>query len=119
MGVGREEVLGAELNEGTSRLVDTYHAASSSPLAGVAAIHAYERQVPAVARAKIDGLREHYGIEDGVTFWEVHERLDVEHAEAERAILAEVGADGPEAAIVATREALDAWWGFLDAVDVA
>ena len=55
-----------------------------------------------------DGLREHYGIEDGLTFSEVHERLDVEHAEAERAMLAEVGGDDPERAVEATREALDA-----------
>lgn len=65
-----------------------------------------------------DGLCEHYGIEDGLTFWEVHERLDVEHAEAERAMLAEVGGDDPESAVEATREALEAWWGFLDAADV-
>jgi len=119
VGVGRDQVADAKRSPATERLVETYEQAARSPVAGVAAIHAYERQVPAVARAKIDGLREHYGIEVGVTFWEVHERLDVEHAEAERAILAEVGADDPEAAIVATREALEAWWGFLDSVDVA
>ncbi|HUG87693.1 MAG TPA: CADD family putative folate metabolism protein [Actinomycetota bacterium] len=119
VGVGREDVLGAERGVAAERLVESYERAARSPVAGVAAIHAYERQVPAVARAKIDGLREHYGIEEGLTFWEVHERLDVEHAEAERAILAEVGADDPEAAVEATREALDAWWGFLDSVDVA
>jgi len=42
----------------------------------------------------------------------------VKHPEAERAILAEVGGDDPESAVEATREALDASWGFLDAVDV-
>ena len=32
--------------------------------AGVAAVYAYERQVPAVARAKVDGLRAHFGVDD-------------------------------------------------------
>jgi len=71
------------------------------------------------SRAKIDGLRAHYGVEDERTlrFWTVHERLDVEHAGAERDLLAELGDTEPEAVVRATDEALEAWWGFLDAVD--
>jgi pyrroloquinoline-quinone synthase len=82
-------------------------------------MHAYERQVPEVARAKLDGLRDHYAVSDERTtrFWSVHEGLDVEHAEAERGLLAELGRDDQDAAVRATDEALEAWWGFLDAVD--
>ena len=84
---------------------------------GPAHVEPLERQVPDVAGAKIAGLREHYGIEDerALAFWRVHEGLDVEHAEAERDILA--GSD-PEVVLEGTRRALDAWWAFLDAVDV-
>ena len=117
MGVPREDVEGAERNEATRALVETYAKACEDPAAGVAAVHAYERQVPAVAGAKIAGLREHYGVDDErtIAFWKVHEGLDVEHADAERDILA--GSD-PEAVLDGTQRALDAWWGFLDAVDV-
>jgi pyrroloquinoline-quinone synthase len=120
LGVGREDVAEARRSGATEALVETYRRAStSSPVAGLAAVHAYERQVPEVARAKIDGLRDHYGVADERTtrFWSVHERLDVEHAGAERGLLAEMGGDYPDAAVRATGEALDAWWGFLDGVD--
>ena len=121
MGVGRADVAGAARNDATEALVDTYRDASTEgpATAGIAAIHAYEAQVPRVARAKIDGLREHYGVEDHRTlaFWEVHERLDVEHAGAERAMLEDLAAEDPDAALEATDRALSAWWAFLDAVD--
>jgi hypothetical protein len=32
--------------------------------------------------------------------------------------LSKLGQDEPEAVVEATRQALDAWWRFLDAVDV-
>jgi pyrroloquinoline-quinone synthase len=81
----------------------------------VAAIYAYERQVPVVAEAKMIGLRKHYGVEDERTleFWQVHQGLDGEHAKAERRILADAD---PGPVLDATREALDAWWWFLDAI---
>ena len=87
--------------------------------AGVAAVYAYEAQVPRVAQAKIDGLREHYGIDGGpaLEFFEVHGELDVEHSAAERHIVARASADDADDIIEATAEALDAWWDFLTAVD--
>lgn len=119
VGVGRAEVQETDPNSATERLVQTYRDAATSVVGGVAAVHAYEAQVPKVARAKIDGLQAHFGIEDGdgLRFWEVHETLDVEHSEAEREILADLAAAEPQAAETATATALDAWWGFLDAVD--
>ncbi|MGH2740451.1 MAG: CADD family putative folate metabolism protein [Actinomycetota bacterium] len=121
MGVGRDDVRSSQRNEATRTLVETYRRTSArEPVAaGIAAIHAYEAQVPAVSRVKIDGLRKHYGIDDGRTtgFFEVHERLDVEHSGAERAMLEELAEDEPEAAVGATEDALEAWWGFLSAVD--
>lgn len=119
VGISREDVPDAPRNAGTERLVRTYRDAATSVVGGVAAIHAYEAQVPRVARAKIDGLRAHYGVGSGrgLRFWEVHETLDVEHAEAERGILADLSAAEPETAERSTAAALDAWWGFLDAVD--
>jgi pyrroloquinoline-quinone synthase len=121
VGVARSEMAGASANAATQSLLDTYwRTAAEGPVAaGIAAIHAYERQVPAVAEAKIAGLRTHYGISDRRTlaFWEVHRSLDEEHASGERTVLA--GADGRdrEAALQATGDALEAWWRFLDAVE--
>jgi len=121
IGVGREDVESAAPNPATMALLDTYRrAATEAPVAaGVAAVYAYEAQVPRVAGAKIDGLREHYGITEGpaLRFFEVHGELDVEHSAAERNIVAQAPADEADDILEATAEALDAWWDFLTAVD--
>jgi pyrroloquinoline-quinone synthase len=123
IGVSRDDVRAASRNDGTKQLLSTYWSAvNDAPLAaGIAALYAYEGQVPEVATEKINGLRDRYGVDDARTlsFFAVHSTLDVEHSGAERdmiASLASTEAD-EEAALAATRAALDAWWGFLSAVD--
>ncbi len=124
IGADRKSVQGADHNAGTRALLDTYWASvTDGPIAaGIAALYAYEGQVPEVATEKIRGLVEQYGIDDPRTlaFFTVHSTLDVEHSGAERemiAALAPTPAD-EEAVLASTRAALDAWWGFLDAVNV-
>src|SRR5947208_5512604 len=62
IGVSREDVASATPNEATKALVDMYFdvTAEGSVAEGVAALYAYERQVPEVAQSKIDGLAKHY-----------------------------------------------------------
>jgi pyrroloquinoline-quinone synthase len=123
IGVDREDVRAASRNDGTKQLLSTYWSAvTDAPLAaGIAALYAYEGQVPEVATEKINGLRDRYGVDDARTlsFFAVHSTLDVEHSGAERDMIASLAASkaDEEAALVATRAALDAWWGFLSAVD--
>jgi pyrroloquinoline-quinone synthase len=92
------------------------------PASGIAAMYAYEAQVPEVATEKINGLRDRYGIEDARTlaFFTVHATLDLEHSDHERDAIRRTTATEPDAdaALAATNRALDAWWGFLDAVNV-
>lgn len=124
MGVDRDDVRGAAPNAATSALMDTYRelATEASPAAGIAAMYAYEAQVPEVAAEKITGLRDRYGIDDPRTlaFFTVHSTLDLEHSGAERDAIRRSADSAAEtdAAVTATRRALDAWWGFLDAVNV-
>jgi pyrroloquinoline-quinone synthase len=124
MGVARDEVRNAEPNEGTQALMAAYWglATDGVPASGIAAMYAYEAQVPEVATEKINGLRDRYGIDDQRTlaFFTVHSTLDLEHSGAERDAIRRTTATEAEAdaAVDATRQALDAWWGFLDAVNV-
>ncbi len=119
IGVDRQDVLGAEANPATRALVQAYRdAAAESPAAGLAALYAYESQVPAVAQSKIDGLKAHYGIEGapGTDFFTAHIEADTGHAAAERELVADLA--GSEVEVVkAANRALDAWWDFLSAVD--
>jgi pyrroloquinoline-quinone synthase len=123
IGVERTSVRSAPANDGTRALLDTYWSAvSDGPIAaGIAALYAYEGQVPEVAAEKIRGLVDQYGIDDPRTlaFFTVHSTLDVEHSGAERSMISDLAptAADEEAVLAATRAALDAWWGFLDAVN--
>jgi pyrroloquinoline-quinone synthase len=122
IGVSREDVAGATANEATQALVDMYtEVTREAPVAaGVAALYAYERQVPQVAGSKIDGLEKHYGITDdrALKFFVVHGVLDIEHSGNERKMLGKLAADAdPEPIEEATSDALEAWWNFLTAVD--
>ena len=123
IGVDRDDVRTASRNDGTKQLLSTYWSAvTDAPLAaGIAALYAYEGQVPEVATEKINGLRDRYGVDDARTlsFFAVHSTLDVEHSGAEREMIASLASSeaDEEAAVAATRAALDAWWGFLSAIE--
>jgi pyrroloquinoline-quinone synthase len=123
IGVDRSDIRSAQPNEGTRALLDSYWSAvTDAPIAaGIAALYAYEGQVPEVATEKINGLRNLYGVDDPRTlgFFTVHSTLDVEHSGAERSMIASLATSkaNEEAALAATRSAIDAWWGFLSAVD--
>ena len=124
IGVERDDVRSARRNEATQALVDMYaDVCREAPVAeGVAALYAYERQVPQVAGSKIEGLKKHFGVDDERTleFFVLHGELDVEHSGAEREMLRTLiaGAADEDGIEHSTRRAVDAWWSFLSAVDV-
>jgi pyrroloquinoline-quinone synthase len=87
---------------------------------GLAALYAYESQIPEVSKTKREGLAEFYGVrdEDATRFFSVHEKADVWHREVEREALARVAdtAEGREAALAAARRCCDALNRALDGV---
>jgi pyrroloquinoline-quinone synthase len=120
MGVGEDDITCCPALPGTQAVVEKFREiCGDRPVAeAVAALYAYEAQVPEIATTKIDGLRKFYGFEDpeGLAYFTVHEEADKAHRAAWRSWLEE-HADGNEDEIVATaQEALDALWGALDAV---
>lgn len=92
LGVDESELQAADLLPETRECLETLKSITreQSYLAGVAALYAYESQIPEVARAKIDGLQKFYGIGDerALSFFSVHEQADVYHSAAEKNILA-------------------------------
>ena len=120
LGLAREEVQRETLLPETRRLMDTYReiTTSSSTAESLAAMYAYERQIPAIALTKVAGLKDFYGIDDpsSLEFFTVHMEIDPHHADAEaRAIRDEAVTETEKNGVLRTAEsALDAQWGFLD-----
>jgi len=122
LGLQRPEVVGSPLLPQTRGLIETYRGVTKggSFLEGVAALYAYESQIPEVAAAKIDGLRRFYGIDNrrGLQFFKVHQGLDIEHSAVTRGLIAKyaVDSEGEGKALAAVDSSLSALWGFLDGV---
>jgi len=120
LGLTEDDLAAAAPLPATRRLIQTFaDLCRNRPYyAGLAALHAFESQVPAIAAVKIAGLQRFYGMNDpaGYVFFTVHEEADVIHAGAEWGLI-ERAADTPEKkaeVLAATREACDALWSFLD-----
>lgn len=119
LGLTREEVALTPVHPKTLALLNMYTTicATRSFQEGLAAIYAYEVQVPEVAAEKLVGLRERYGIvdENALSFFRLHEYLDEEHSRLEAEAIAEhTEADDEPAVESAFLAGLDAWWSFLD-----
>jgi pyrroloquinoline-quinone synthase len=122
MGVARDDVRNAALLDKTRSSVDTMVALTRSEdfRDGLAALYAYESQVPMVAETKREGLAKFYNLSDerSVSFFSVHEAADIEHSRVERELLAEhcSTTEQQDRAIAAADKAARALWQFLDGV---
>ena len=121
VGVSEDDITCCPALPGTQTVVATFREiCGDRPVAeSVAALYAYEAQVPEIAGTKIDGLRKFYGVErpTALAYFAIHEEADKAHREAWRAWLDEHSDASNNDEIVATaNEALAALWGALDAV---
>jgi len=120
LGESEGDVRAQQVNPETQALIDTFRRLSrQSYAAGLGALYAYESQFPAVARAKIEGLVDRYGIADEPTlrFFRVHEDADVEHSSVCRALLDRLPDAQKEEAVAAGEELAGALWNFLSGVE--
>ena len=121
LGLNREEPEMTKPLTNTQALLDTYHTICNEGTfqEGLAAIYAYEEQVPEIMIEKIRGLKEYFNItsEKALRFFEVHSVLDEDHSDREReGIVGYTKRTDEEAVERALQAALDGWWGFLDGV---
>lgn len=122
LGVKREAVKErqhlAKTKESVSILKEL--ARSENPAKGLAALYAYESQIPEVATTKIAGLKEFYGIdsEAALAFFKVHEKADKIHSQVTREALVKLCETDvqKEEALAAAAKAVDALNLLLDGV---
>jgi len=120
LGVSEEDIPCCPRLPATQAVVETFReiAGDRTVAEAVAALYAYESQVPEIAATKVAGLRKFYRVNapEALAYFRVHEEADKAHRGAWRNWLLE-HAEGSEGDILAaTNEALDALWGLLDAV---
>jgi pyrroloquinoline-quinone synthase len=93
---------------------------SGSVAEGLAALYAYESQIPEISKTKREGLASFYGIEDpdATRFFTVHEQADVWHRQVEREALGRVAQSEQDRqrALAAASRCLDALNRALDGV---
>jgi pyrroloquinoline-quinone synthase len=119
LGLSRNDILNYDGSEKTNAAIAKLMAlANLTYEEAVAAMYAYEMELPKISRSKIDGLKKFYGMnsEDSMKYFETHEEADVRHAEVWREILGKIPAHKQQAALNAAIESLKAQNMLLDSV---
>ena len=121
LGVSNEDVQSSEKWTETSNLIGTFRSVCSegTTAEGLAALYAYESQIPAVSESKIKGLVENYNMTAprDYEYFTVHVEADREHAAAERSMLSQyVTDDNAAPTATAVGRILDALWEMLSGV---
>ena len=102
-------------------MIDTFRSAcrDGSTAEGLAALYAYESQIPAICESKIDGLKKHYGFNnpEHYEYFSVHIEADREHSAAERNMLSGyIDNHNVDKVRAAAQRILDALWEMLSGV---
>jgi pyrroloquinoline-quinone synthase len=122
MGANSEEVRDRQLQPETAALIAHFRCAMhASPASALASLYTYESRVPAIARTKAEGLKDHYGADKATArYFTLHQIADVHHAEVWRhAIEAELAArpENADAALDAAEAAAAALWSTLNGIE--
>jgi pyrroloquinoline-quinone synthase len=121
LGVDDVDLAATATQPETQELIDAFRSAcgKGSTEQGLAALYAYESQIPAICESKIDGLKKHYGFTDpkAYEYFSVHIDADREHSAAERKLLADkIDNSNCESVRASVQRVLDALWQMLSGV---
>lgn len=123
MGASEAEVKSRELQPESRELISSFEqiAREDQTAAALAAFYAYESRVPAIAKEKAAGLKEHYGADSATTrYFTLHQTADVMHAKVWRTLISNELANKPEAAdqaLNAAEQAASTLWSALDGIE--
>jgi len=121
LGLSARDAQNAEKWPETKKLIDTFRSVcrDGSTAEALAALYAYESQVPAICESKIDGLKKHFDFNnpEHYEYFTVHIKADREHSAVEHEMLSRY-LDGRnfESVKVSVNRVLDALWEMLSGV---
>lgn len=110
--------LPADAGSETTECVESW-TAGDDRLERLAVLYAIESAQPAIARTKLEGLVEHYGMAEGpaTEYFALHAERDLEHAAASRAELERLAGEADAERLAARAEAAARGnWRLLDGV---
>ncbi len=121
LGLSRDQVRAAKKQPEMTQLINAFRVIcrSQSTAHDLAALYAYESQIPAVSESKIEGLKKHYGLTDSKAYeyFSVHVTADREHSATERELLRKHVNDENAASVKAAAERiLNSLWNLLSRV---
>lgn len=119
-GAKRENIETTPNTETTAFVNNFKFFASQSIVEGIAALYAYESQIPKVSEEKINGLVKFYDVKDerGLEYFTVHMQADIEHSAAERELIRKYAKDEEtkKKVLEAVNKTLDAYWNMLSGI---
>jgi pyrroloquinoline-quinone synthase len=121
LGVSEDEARNTTKEPETKTLIDTFRSVcgGGSTAKGLAALYAYESQIPAICESKIEGLKNHYGFSNPkhYQYFTVHIEADREHSATERKMLESfVNKENFKSVKGSVNRVLDALWEMLSGV---
>lgn len=119
MGVQRNDLASYKGENETNVAVSTLSQLTERSLEeAVAAMYAYEKELPKISKSKIDGLKKFYGVQsnEATKYLEIHEEVDLRHSEVWKNILKTIPEEKQECALNAAISSLEAQNKLLDSV---
>jgi pyrroloquinoline-quinone synthase len=121
LGIEDAQLARTEKQPETKKLINTFRSVcGEAPTAeGLAALYAYESQIPAICESKIDGLKKYYGFTnpEHYEYFSVHIEADREHSAVEREMLSRyVHNHNFESVRTSVNRVLNALWEMLSGV---
>ena len=121
LGVSSSDARESDKRRETKNLIDIFRSVcgQQSTADGLAALYAYESQIPAICESKIDGLKKYYGFADPkhYEYFNVHIEADREHSASEREMLSQhIDKQNFESVKTSVNRVLDALWEMLSGV---
>lgn len=122
MGANAAAVQDRALQPETTALIGHFRSImQDAPASALAALYTYESRVPAIARTKAEGLKQHYAADMATSrYFTLHQVADVYHAKVWRdAIEAELAAhpEQTDAALDAAEATAAALWNTLSGIE--